>query len=422
MTTQESLDIIDLYDPSETRFADYMLSGIFDGDIHRMPELQYGFKASDVEEEVSEQVLKLDSHIRSFTSRNLSYDGDALNAFLGVAARYSSNNGLCLLLGMPVWAGKFATGKPRAQDTFGLSISAWTHTAQPVEKDAEMYVVDCPRRPQFPSWTWVVWKGRADFSATAAAGKEEDNPPGWEDNVHVEFFKAMTSRDWARGISGLLWSAEMMLQATDGSEATLLVGYTPVANTATDQSKTWLLTIHEPLVLNHMILMHSAIEGEWRRLMGKRVQIHLSVPMTEAELTAGHKTGDLVTVLVFASRVPFVFNGTARFIILRSIDEIRTHWERLGRLAMTIEERELDGYNSTVGMITALPVRKFGREYHLNLNLRFCLGSQLAFRVPAFATWPMTRPSHILIRSLTRSLPPRTNPTNVVSRLTWRRS
>jgi hypothetical protein len=197
MTTQESLDIIDLYDPSETRFADYMLSGIFDGDIHRVPELQYGFKASDVKEEVSEQVLKLDSHIRSFTFRKLSYDGDALNAFLGVAARYSSNSGLCLL-GMPVWAGKFATGKPGAQYTFGLSISAWTHTAQPVEKDAEMYVVDCPRRPQFPSWTWVGWKGRADFSATAAAGKEEDNPPGWEDNVHVEFFKAMTSRDWAR--------------------------------------------------------------------------------------------------------------------------------------------------------------------------------------------------------------------------------
>ena len=67
-----------------------------------MPELQYGFKASDVEEEASEQVLKLDSHIRAFTSRNLSYDGDLLNAFLGVAARYLTNGGLSLLLGMPV--------------------------------------------------------------------------------------------------------------------------------------------------------------------------------------------------------------------------------------------------------------------------------------------------------------------------------
>jgi hypothetical protein len=361
MATQESLDIIDLYDPTKTRFADYMLSGIFDGDIHRVPELQYGFKASDVEKEVSEQVLKLDSHIRAFTSRNLSHDGDSLNAFLGVAARYSTNNGLRLLHGMPVWAGSFATGKPGLQHTFALSISSWTHTAQPVAKDAEMYVVDCPRRPQFPSWTWVGWKGRADFSSTTAGGEHEDSPPGWEDHVHVEFFRAMTSNDWARGINGRLWSAEMILHASDRSEATLLVGHAPVANTATDQSKKWLLTIHEPLVMTHMVLMHSVIDGEWRRLMGKRVQIHLSVRMTESELTAGHKTGELVTVLMFASRVPFIFNGTVRFLILRKVDEAGTRWERVGRLMMTIEESELDGYKSTAGIIAALPVKKFGK-------------------------------------------------------------
>lgn len=104
MATNESLDILDLYDPSRTRFADYMLSGIFDGDAHRVPEIQYGFKTSDIEE-VPEQVLKLDSHIRAFTSRNLSYDSDSLNAFLGVAAQYSTNSGLCLLLSQLVELG-----------------------------------------------------------------------------------------------------------------------------------------------------------------------------------------------------------------------------------------------------------------------------------------------------------------------------
>ena len=171
----------------------------------------------------------------------------------------------------------------------------------------------------------------------------------------------MTSNDWARGISGRLWSAEMMLHASDDSEATLLVGHAPVANTATDQSKKWLLTIHEPLVMRHMVLMHSVIDGEWRRLMGKRVQIHLSVRMTESELTAGHKTGELVIVLVFASRVPFIFNGTARFLILRKADEAGTCWERVGRLTMTIEESELDGCKSTAGIIAALPVKKSGK-------------------------------------------------------------
>jgi hypothetical protein len=96
--------------------------------------------------------------------------------------------------------------------------------------------------------------------------------------------------------------------------------------------------------------------------MGKRVQIHLSVTMTEAELTAGHKTGEIVTVLVFASRVPFVFDGTARYLILRRIDDSGTHWERIGRLAMTLEEWELDHYKSTAGMIAALPLKSFGRD------------------------------------------------------------
>lgn len=81
--------------------------------------------------------------------------------------------------------------------------------------------------------------------------------------MHVEFIRAMTSKDWARGIDGCLWSAEMILHASDGSEATLLVGHAPMANTATDQSKKWLLTIHEQLVMRHMVLMHSVIDGEW---------------------------------------------------------------------------------------------------------------------------------------------------------------
>jgi hypothetical protein len=153
----------------------------------------------------------------------------------------------------------------------------------------------------------------------------------------------------------------MLLHATDGSEATLLTGRALVAGTA-DLGKTWLLTIREPLVLRHMYLMHSTIEGEWRRLMGKRVQLHLSVPVTEAELTAGHKSGELVTVLVFASTVPFIFNGTPRYLILRRANDAGTRWERIGRLAMTLEEWDMDRYKSTAGMIAGMPVKKFGRD------------------------------------------------------------
>lgn len=358
MATNESLDLplVDLSGPSGTRMTDYMLSGIFDGDLHRVPELQYGFKSSAING-ISEQILKLDSHIYAFTSRNLSYDSDSLNAFQGIAAQYSTNDGLCLLLGVPVLAGLFANGKPGLQDTFALSVSAWTHTAQPVAKDAEMFVADCPRRSQFPSWTWVGWKGQAHFSAGITMGEDEDEPADSDDNMYVDFFTAMTSEAWIRSINRL-WSAEMQLHTTDGSEATLLIGGMPVSGLA-DPSKSWLLTIRKPLVLRHMYLMHSTIEGEWRRLMGKQVQLHLSVPMTEAELTAGHKSGELVTVLLFASTVPFIWNGTARYLILRRANGDGTRWERIGRLAMTLHEEDMDGYKSAAGMIAALPVKKF---------------------------------------------------------------
>ena len=97
----EFIAILNLMDPSHTRSADFTLFGVFDGDLHRVPELQYGFKNSVVDE-VSDQVLKLDSHKCGFTSRNLSYEHEPLNASLRVAARYSTDSGLYLLLGMPI--------------------------------------------------------------------------------------------------------------------------------------------------------------------------------------------------------------------------------------------------------------------------------------------------------------------------------
>lgn len=369
MAYNESLDLLDLYDPSETRFADFMLSGIFDGDLHRVPEMQYGFQTPDVVD-VLQQVLKLSSHIRAFTRRNLSYDSDALNAFLGIAARYSTNKGLSLLLGLPVWTGSFATGKPGLQDTFALSTSSWIHIAPRTVKDLEMFVTDCRRRPQFPSWTWLGWKGRVDFSTTNADCIDEDvdavdddncDLTYYEDSVLEDFFRVMTSETWAGSINRL-WSADMILHASDGSEATLLEGEVPITGLATDQSKTWLLTIREPFVLCHMVFMHFKDDDQRRRLMGKRVQLHLSVPISEAELRTGHKNGKLATVLVFASTVPFVWNGVARFLVLRKVDDTGPRWERIGSLSITLGEWGLGKCKNEAEMIAALPVKKFGGD------------------------------------------------------------
>lgn len=69
-----------------------------------------------------------------------------------------------------------------------------------------------------------------------------------------------------------------------------------------------------------------------------------------------------MTVFVFASTVPFIFNGMARYLILWRADDAGTRWERIGRLAMTIKEWELERYKSLAGMIAVLPVKKIGRD------------------------------------------------------------
>jgi hypothetical protein len=96
--------------------------------------------------------------------------------------------------------------------------------------------------------------------------------------------------------------------------------------------------------------------------MGKLATLRLSTPFTEEELTRGHKSGDMVTVLIFASTVPFVWDGRARFLILRQVDMVERRWERIGNLVLTIEERVIERYESSQDMIKDLPVVKFKND------------------------------------------------------------
>ncbi|KAF2752158.1 HET-domain-containing protein [Sporormia fimetaria CBS 119925] len=349
------------------QMADYMLSGIFQEDLHNEEELQYGFHSSD-KGDVGDQVLQLDGHIEAFTSRDLTKEEDSLKAFLGVAARYRTDAGLLVLMGLPVWTGPFSDDAPGLQYTFALSLCSWTHVAQRVDEGAEMYVTDRPCRRQFPSWTWAGWQGRVEFCSEKQAQTHQDDAgadffmivkvlPGPDaDPPHSDFFKAMTSKGYHLKAKET-WSAEIVLHNADNTEATLLTGWAPVWNTGDPYTK-WLLTIPKPIILRHMHLMESVYEGEWRRLMGKVVKVHLSVPLSEQELREGHKTGDLVSVLLFASTVPFVWNGIARFLILRKETGQQNRWERIGRLNMWLTEDEWNEYTKKAsGLISALPVK-----------------------------------------------------------------
>ncbi|KAL2130252.1 hypothetical protein VTI74DRAFT_6710 [Chaetomium olivicolor] len=369
-----------LHVPSDDRthlhFADYMLSGIFRGDVRAVPELQYGFR-EEAGHGVDGEVKRLDAHLRAYTSRKLTNAGDSLDAFLGVAARYapgrdSQGGGLALLQGMPVWTGLFADGRRAAlQDTFAFSVSVWFHVARPVERHAELFVVDCPRRACFPSWSWIGWEGAVEFNGDNMVEEgnrpEEDDQDCQGDNAHVDFFMAMLQPEWISSVDRL-WSAEMVLHSEDGSHSTILSGQVPnlgdFAGGGKNSGKKWLLTVKDPLVVKHLYLMHSS-RGRWKRLMGKVAELHLSVSITEEELTVGHKAGNLVSVLIFAGTVPFVWDGRARFLILRKVDASGNRWERIGRLVLTIEEWMMGKYKDSAQMVNDLPVRKFGKDITL---------------------------------------------------------
>ncbi|KAI8933495.1 hypothetical protein NX059_009233 [Plenodomus lindquistii] len=380
MAICESLDLaLDLiHEASGERMADFMLSGIFDDDLHHDSELQYGFQPPKIEH-IGDQVVTLDGHIEAYTSRNLTDGCDTLRAFMGVANTYTTDNGLCLLLGIPAWAGSCANGNSGLQHTFALSVSSWTHTDATRGRAQGMLTTSCARRSQFPSWTWAGWEGAIEFcnevqtktrhvaSSDQGMGMIMTLPgPGPRftghgnefetaatDPNHSDFFKALTSKDWVSQMD-YTWSAAMTLHSEDGSISTTLTDGVSMRAIANPELP-WRLTIKKPLLLRHMNFTRGQHPGEWRRLDGRVVGVHLSVPITDQQLVSDQKSGHLRVVLVFASMIPFVYNGIARYLILRQAEQ-KGCWERIGRLNMWITEKEMERCRSPDALVSVLPV------------------------------------------------------------------
>lgn len=85
--------------------------------------------------------------------------------------------------------------------------------------------------------------------------------------------------------------------------------------------------------------------------------------MSEEEWTAKHRTGELVSVLIFACRYPGQENqghGGARFLTLRRVQGAQEErWERVGTLFLIIPRISLDKCSDNEGLLKQIPVREW---------------------------------------------------------------
>ncbi|KAJ9138082.1 HET-domain-containing protein [Pleurostoma richardsiae] len=372
-----------VHEDSGLRMADYMQSGIFKtasnsagvlnkGEMAIIPadadRLEYGFSGRR-DSSILAKLRGLDEHIRAFSARQLSYDEDSLTAFLGIAGMYKANRELYLLHGIPMWIGSILGGHSGAQITFALSVSSWYHRSA---SDQEVFVIEpCRRRNHLPSWSWAGWKGTVSWRA----------PPS---DDHAVFMGDLIEYDTV----DIAWAADIHLHDVGMTTPICLREIIVAGNLEADAAR--LLEVKNPLILKYSNL-HSfrkqwewrrlagrhgraqfyadrtTWDSQWRRLAGRLVSIGLSVPMTLEQWSAKHYTGEIVSVLMFAGRIPSNGHGRARFLTVRRVPTSSPaasaqRWERIGTVQLIVAEPSLDQYKTNEMLLKRLPVYPRGQD------------------------------------------------------------
>jgi len=419
LATQESVAIPLFLQPAHgggeeswlMTMGDFMVGGIFKGILYnggtfgereaddRLDgpcRVDYGC-AQPVEIDVRSQFRGIDRHIRDYSKRRLTQDADSLNAFLGITNAYTRIADFYLLYGLPLWMGQVAGSRPGAQITFGLAVSAWDHLGS--GRMSTFVSEPCRRRSCFPSWSWAGWDAGEGGAVAWRA------PPSFE---HAELAADLIQRGQEEAWP--LWAADVHLCSRaqfgeDHRPPTKSIKLRDcVSGKELDVEKPDVILLQNPWVLKYFRRVLSDADRSrgltfmWQQLVGrsgrapvetgegvgwddKRYRIAgrlsyigLSVEMTEEEWTAKHISGEVISVLMFASRYPSEENlghGTAKFITLRRIPGASgkkwERWERIGVLSLVIVKESLDKCDSEARFLKELRVQRRGvcRHYRI---------------------------------------------------------
>ncbi|KAK3360951.1 heterokaryon incompatibility protein-domain-containing protein, partial [Lasiosphaeria ovina] len=128
-----------MHSKSQRRFSQRVPNPIFENSIGR----DYSF-------ETMRSYFNLLRHIGEYSGRDLSYQSDRLNAFLGVLADWGRRDPpIHHVWGVPVILGNLdiLSLVQRTQVSVNIMLADWFHDRP------------CSRRPEFPSWSWAGWSG-----------------------------------------------------------------------------------------------------------------------------------------------------------------------------------------------------------------------------------------------------------------------
>ncbi|KAF2679910.1 HET-domain-containing protein [Lentithecium fluviatile CBS 122367] len=364
---------------SDWVMADFMLTGIFKSDAYsggsshdqddlviyqdETYRLDHGFPVNE-QVTVRTQMRGLNEHIREFSKRQLSRDTDTLPAFQGIIGLYEQAKEIYLLHGLPMWIGNIYGAASGAQLTFALTVSSWYHRAGP---DHFMFVSEaCPRKNHLPSWTWAGWSGVVTWRA----------PPSLEHCAYMSDLIKSTTRS-------LVWAADIYLSSPAHPSPNRLLGSGTALSDRLTREVPTLLEIKNPFVLNSFARVLD-IEKQWSWVkyvgrpgreqrssqqcdwdakwyrIGRRLScIGMSVAMTGKEWTDKHRSGELVSVLVFAGKYHENEHGTARFLTVRRVASSPERWERIGTLYLIIPF--LGKCHDTSGLFRKIPASRQNR-------------------------------------------------------------
>jgi hypothetical protein len=112
---------------------------------------------------------EITDRLAQYSTRQISYESDILNALLGVFRRYEDKN-VVHLWGLPFAGAVESADRGDVEQSFAVAL-CWLS----VKHNRK-----CSRRPGFPSWSWTGWKnlGRLDVPWTGTHG--------WNPRLHGE--------------------------------------------------------------------------------------------------------------------------------------------------------------------------------------------------------------------------------------------